>query len=199
MSVDKFTESLAGLLPQGHAWPRDPGSTLMAVVRSKAAQLAQHTDDVHAMVRQWQPATTVARLAEWEASCGLPDACMGPAQSEAERRASLLRTLRPPELPFSDSSPAAPAVIEAACAAIGFTVTVSYNRPFRVGVSRVGSRLGALDGRLYVFVANTSRPMRVGQARVGERLVERDLPTANLQCFIERLVPARFSINTIFE
>lgn len=198
MSVDKFAESLAGLLPQGHAWPRDPGSVLMAVIRSEAADLAQHTEDVHAMVKQWQPHTTVARLAEWEASCGLPDTCMGPNQTESERRASLLRTLRPPELAYDDSSPAAPGAIEAACAAIGFTVTVSYNTPMRVGM-RIGDRLGALDGRLYVLVANANRPMRVGLARVGDRLVERDLPETNLNCFLERLVPARFSINTIFE
>lgn len=198
MSVDKFAESLAGLLPQGHAWPRDPGSVLMAVIRSDAADLAQHTDDVHAMVKQWQPHTTVARLAEWEASCGLPDTCMGPNQTEAERRSSLLRTLRPPDLPFDDSCPAAPAVIEAACASIGFPVSARYNTPLRVGM-RVGDTLGALDGRFYVLVTNANLPMRVGSGRVGDRLVERGLPEANLNCFLERLVPGRFSINTIFE
>lgn len=197
MSVEQFTESLAGLLPTGHAWPRDPGSTLMAVVRSKAAQLAQHTDDVHAMVRQWQPATTVARLAEWEASCGLPDLCLGTSQTEAQRRQNLLRTLRGPVLTLVDSSSAAPSVIEAACSEIGFDVSVVYNKPMRVG-QRVGRRLGDLDGRLYVFVASRSQPMRAGVGRVGDRLVERDLPPANLTCFLERFIPARYSINPIY-
>lgn len=197
MSVEQFTESLAGLLPQGHAWPRTAGSVLMSMVRAEAAQHAQLTADVHAMVRQWQPASTVARLAEWEASCGLPDLCLGAVQTEAQRRQVLLRTLRGPVLPLDNSSPAAPAVIEAACREIGFEVRVVYNKPARVG-SRVGSRLGDLDGRLYVFVSSRSQPARVGVARVGDRLVERDLPPANLTCFLERFVPARYSINPIY-
>lgn len=197
MSVEQFTESLAGLLPQGHAWPRSADSVLMAVVRAEAAQHAQLMADVQAMARQWQPATTVARLAEWEASCGLPDRCLGAVQTEAQRRQVLLRTLRGPVLPLADSSPAAAAVIEAACTEIGFEVTVAYNKPLRVG-RRVGNRLGDLDGRLYVFVASRSQPMRVGVGRVGDRLVERDLPPANLTCFLERFVPARYSINPIY-
>lgn len=197
MSVDKFAESLAGLLPQGHAWPRDPGSVLMAVIRSEAADLAQHTDDVHAMVRQWQPLTTVARLAEWESSCSLPDLCLGNAQTETRRRQVLLRRLRGPDLPLADSSSCAPRVIESACQEVGFDVEVAYNTPFRVG-SPVGGDLGDLDGRLYVFVASSSLPLRVGLGRAGDRLVARDLPEADLTCFLEPLVPARFSINPIF-
>ena len=197
MSLDKFSESLAGLLPQGHAWPRDPGSVLMAVIRSEAADLAQHTEDVHAMVRQWQPHTTVARLAEWESACGLPERCQAGDRTEAQRRQALLRTLRGPVLPLSDSSPAAPQVIADACADIGFEVDVTYNTPMRVGRS-VGSSLGALDGRLYVLVSSRSEPMRAGIGRAGGRLVDRDLPPTDLTCFLERFVPARYSINPVF-
>lgn len=197
MDIDRFAESLAGLLPQGYAWPRATNAVLMSVVRAQAAQHAQFTAEVHAMVRQWQPATTVARLAEWEASCGLPDLCLGNVQTEAQRRQVLLRTLRGPVLPLADSSPAAPAVIQAACREIGFEVTLAYNTPMRIG-ERVGTRLGALDGRLYVFVASRSQPMRGGVGRVGDRLVERNLPPANLTCFLERLIPARYSINPIY-
>jgi uncharacterized protein YmfQ (DUF2313 family) len=199
MDADQFAESLAGLLPTGHAWPRDPGSVLMAVIRSEAAELAQHTADVHAAVRQWQPHTTVARLAEWEASCGLPDTCMGPNQTEAQRRQVLLRVLRGPELPESDSSAAAPAVIQTAAAELGFDVDVHYNTPLRVGLARAGSRLGALNGVLHVVVNAASSPLRAGLARVGDRLVNRTLPEADLACHLERLVPARFSINIVYD
>ena len=53
-NADQFYESLQGLLPQGFAWPRHPDSTWMRLLRSEAAELAQHTEDAHAMVRQWQ-------------------------------------------------------------------------------------------------------------------------------------------------
>ena len=196
--VDQFYESLQGLLPQGFAWPRHPDSVWMRLLRSEAEQLAQHTDDVHAMVRQWQPHTTVARLAEWEESCGLPDACLGPDQSESQRRQTLLSTLRGPLLPFDDSSLAAPGVIQDACAALGYDVTVRYNWPMRVGdVS--GGELGALSGQLHVIVSVTSAPMRVGLGRAGDLLVDRDLPGADIQCALARIVPARFSINVVFE
>lgn len=196
--VDQFYESLQGLLPQGFAWPRHPDSTWMRLLRSEAEQLAQHTDDIHAMVRQWQPNTTVARLAEWEDACGLPDRCLGPNQSEGQRRQTLLTTLRGLDLPFDDSSFAAPQVIKAECARLGYHVTVRYNWPMRVG-GAVGSELGDLDGQLYVIVTATSEPMRVGLARVGDRLVDRDLPGADLLCVLERLVPARFAINLEFD
>lgn len=198
MDVDQFTESLAGLLPTGYAWPRDPGSVLMAVIRSEAAFLAQHTKDVHSMVFQWQPHATAARLAEWEESCGLPILCYGPDQSESQRRQSLLATLRGPDLPLADSSHACIDALRAACAAAGYNAEVRYNRPFRVGRNRVGQRLGALNGHLHVLVTGAQVPLRVGYGRVGDRLIQRDLPTANLLCVLDRIVPARFSINITF-
>lgn len=198
INADQFYESLQGLLPQGFAWPRHPDSVWMRLIRSEAEQLAQHTDDVHAMVRQWQPHTTVARLAQWEESCGLPDKCLGNDQSESDRRKVLLRTLRGVDLPLEDSSPAALKVIEAECERLGFEVSARYNWPMRVGAP-VGTVLGDLDGKLFVVVSASSEPMRVGLARVGDRLVERDLPDASLSCVLERIVPARFSINLFFE
>jgi uncharacterized protein YmfQ (DUF2313 family) len=198
MDADQFAESLAGLLPIGHAWPRDPGSVLMAVIRSEAAELAQHTADVHAAVRQWQPRTSVARLAEWEASCGLPDACIGSNQTESQRRQVLLGVLRGPDLPGIDSSPAAPDVLQQLCANIGYRVKVTYSAPMRVTRDRVGRRLGKLDGRLNVFVDTSSVPLRVGVGRVAQRLVNRDLPGSDLGCYLQRIVPARYSVNIVF-
>lgn len=196
MSADQFIESLSGLLPQGYAWPRDPGSVLMAVIRSEAAELSAHTEAVHAAVRQWQPSTTVARLAEWEASCGLPDACF-PSAAVSTRRASLLRTLRGHALPLADSSPAAPGAIAQICADVGYPgATVAYNKPLRAG-QRVGRRLGALDGQLYITVPAQSRPMRAGQ-RAGQRLVVRNVADADLHCYLLRVLPARYSPNVTF-
>ena len=107
--------------------------------------------------------------------------------------------LRGPELPESDSSAAAPAVIQTAAAELGFDVDVHYNTPLRVGLARAGSRLGALNGVLHVVVNAASSPLRAGLARVGDRLVNRTLPEADLACHLERLVPARFSINIVYD
>lgn len=190
--MDKFWQALAQLLPTGFAWPRDTTSTLMRVMRGMAGSFDELHETTHEVVRQWQPVTTVNRLAEWEAATGLPDACFGTGQSVDLRSRLLLLRLRGADLPFDDSSPAAPAVIAALCASFGYPVVVAYNTPFRAG-HRVGQRLGRLDGRLYITLTLPGGRFRVGQNRVGDLLI--DGATAHeLVCLLKRVLPARFEL-----
>ena len=76
--------------------------------------------------------------------------------------------------------------------------TVRYNTPARVGVARVGDRLGALDGKLYVTVTLQTTLFRVGVARVGDRLSQGLLTGGEVACYLARVVPARYSVNVIF-
>lgn len=196
--MEKFVQALQYLLPQGFAWPRHTSSTLMRVLRGLAASF----DDLHryidGCIEQWQPHTTVNRLAEWEEATDLPDACFGANQTDALRRQLLLARLRGPQLPYDDSSPAAPEAIASICASLGYQVTVAYNTPFRVGLNRVGDRLGKLDGVLYVRVTVGLEPFRVGINHVGERLVRTAQDLAPLVCYLRRIVPARFSIDVTY-
>ena len=196
--MDKFWQSLSFLLPQGFAWPRDPQSTVMRVLRGWALSLSQLHDFTHATVRQWQPATTTLRLAEWEAACGLPDSCFGTEQTEALRRQLLQARLHGLVLPYDDSSPAAPGVLAELCKAVGYTVEVRYNTPFRVGRNRVGQRLGLLNGKLYVLVTLQSTLFRVGANRVGQRLRIDPISASALQCYLERIAPARYQVEMVF-
>lgn len=197
VSFEGFVDSIAAHFPSGHAWPRSPSAVFMAVVRGIARNHAELQDFTMATVQQWQPYTTTLRLGEWEQACGLPDLCLGYGQTFQERRSMLLRTLAGPDLPYVDSSPAAIAVIESVCADIGFPATVRYNTPLRVGRDRIGSRLGALNGRLYVFVDEVLPIFRVGR-RVGDRLVIGTNRANQLECHLRRIAPARFQINVIF-
>lgn len=196
--MEKFLQALASLLPTGFAWPREASSTLMRVIRGIAANFSQHHDDTAEIVRQWQPATTVNRLAEWEEATGLPDACFGADQSLALRRQLLLARLRPVELPYINSSPAAPGAIEAFAARLGYLAEVRYNTPFRVGGDRVGDRLGRLNGALWVIVTLQTEPFRVGVNRVGDRLRLGTLNGGELACYLQRIVHARFEVNVIY-
>lgn len=195
--LEAFVQALAHLLPQGYAWPRDPASVWMRLLRGVAGSFSEHHDFVQQTAAEWLPQTTHTRLAEWEAAVDLPDPCFGPLQTESERRAALLARLRGHQGAYEDSSPAAPGAIEAYCAAIGVTATVTYRRPFRVG-QRVGGRLGANDGQLFIQVTGTPsaapEPFRVGRDRVSRRLVERAPEIERLTCALERVVPARFRI-----
>jgi uncharacterized protein YmfQ (DUF2313 family) len=192
----RFHQALAELLPMGWAWPRESGSVWMRLL----AGLAASHEELHAYIQQsaveWLPQHTRTRLGEWELSCGLPDACFGPMQSTEERRASLLARLRGYAGVYADSSPAALGSIAAYCAALGFAATVAYHTPFRVGRHRVGRRLGANDGKLWITVTGTNTPLRVGR-RIGARLVDRNPAVGELACALEAVVPARYSINVV--
>lgn len=196
--MDKFWQALATLLPTGFAWPRDPLSTLMRVMRGLAGGFSEHHEFTRLTANQWQPHQAVTRLAEWEEATGLPDACFGLNQDEATRRKLLLGRLRGPKLEYADSSPASPAAITAICAWLGYPlVTVVYNTPFRAGM-RCGQRLGQLDGKLWVTVTIQSTPFRVGVSRVGDRLLQGTLNGAELACYLQRVVPARYQVNVIY-
>lgn len=196
--MGRFFQALQTLLPTGFAWPRDSASVWSRVLRGVAGSFSVLHDDTAEAVRQWQPHHTVARLAEWEEATGLPDACFGPDQPEALRRKLLLARLRGPELKYPDSSPASPGAIVSICAWLGYqNVQVKYNTPFRCG-RRVGDRLGALDGKLYILVPLTSTRFRVGLSRVGERLLDGQLNGGELACYLRRVVHARYSVNVIF-
>lgn len=190
----QFTASLASLLPQGYAWPRATYSVQMRIITAFGHSFDDAHQFIHATMRQWLPHRTAIRLPEWEDCCSLPDPCMGSAQTQAQRLTALLRRLRGPGLPYEDSSPSAPGVIEQICADVGYEVRVRYNTPFRVGRDRVGRRLGALDGRMHVIVSNEGGRFRVGVNRVGDRLIKRLETPVDLECYLLRILPARFEI-----
>ena len=192
--MSRFAQSLQQLLPTGFAWPRNPRSVLMRVLHGVAAAFDELHQFVFATAQQWLPHQTTLRLREWEEACGLPDGCMGPDQTEAERRAALMARLRGMQLPYTDSSHAALAVIRSVCAELGYEVRhVAYNTPLRVGIGQVGQRLGQLDGKLYVLVNAVARPMRVGDA-AGSRLVTDAKDLWLLLCYLRRIVPARYEV-----
>jgi len=195
--MDQFYQALAHLLPPGLAWPRHALSTLMRTIRAYAGQLDALNAASEAAVADWQPITTENRLAEWEEATGLPDPCFGDDQAVEDRKRALLSRLRGTVLPLADSSPAAPAVLEALCLRLGYVATVAYNTPFRCGRHQVGRALGRLDGELYITIQLPAGRFRVGQCHVGQRLLFGDLVAHELRCVLARTVPARFHLNFI--
>ena len=178
--VQQFGQALAALLPPGDAFPRVDGSTWMAVIRWLAGMFGELFDWQAQATLEWQPHATRTRLAEWEAALGLPDGCWAATLTTEQRRAIVLARLRGFSGAYADSSPAAPGAIEDYLAALGYTATVSSNRPFRVGRDRVGQPLGA-NGILHVSMA---------AAHAGDETA--------LRCALQPVVPARFEIHFEF-
>lgn len=201
MDPQVFDQALQHLLPRGAAWPRDPGSVWMAVIHGTAGSFAELQAFIEQTAREWLPQITHTRLAEWEEAVGLPDPCIGPLADDEQRRAAILTRLRGYVGAYADSSPAAPGALQAFCTSIGIPATVFYRRPFRCGKDRVGTRLGANDGKLFFYITGplsaAPLPFRVGQHRVGRRLVVRAPEIDRLLCALRAIVPARFSIELV--
>ena len=194
----RYRASLSRLMPRGFAWPKRKGTGQGAWLDALASELNEFENYTYRAIEQWWPHQTCTRVTEWAAATGLPDNCFPNSDEIALRTQMLARLQGVANLPYDDSTPAAPAYIEALCAAIGYNVEVWYNTPFRVGRNRVGDRLGALDGQLNVRVVRVCEPFRVGIHRVGRRLIECTQDSQDLICYLKRIVPARYAIRTIF-
>jgi uncharacterized protein YmfQ (DUF2313 family) len=136
-SGDDYWLQLAKLLPQGLAWPRDFGSTLMVTLRGlaqvwgfveqRASQLLEIDSD---------PRFTVELLPDWERNFGLPDPCYTAPQSIGERHAALLQRMT------LEGAQSRQFYIDYA-KQLGYDITISEFRPFMVGLDRCG------DNRVY--------------------------------------------------
>jgi uncharacterized protein YmfQ (DUF2313 family) len=141
---DDYGGAFVGLLPQGPAWPRQPGSTLDLACRG----LAYYWGDVDRragdlLEQESDPRKTIELLPDWERNWGLPDPCYTAPQTIGERQLALVMRMT------MEGAQSRAFFIEVA-ASIGYTITISEYRVFVVGIDRCG------DNRIY---GDGSNPM----------------------------------------
>ena len=134
---DDYGTELLTYLPQGQAWPREPGCTLDLGVRgladyygfvdSRAADLLERESD---------PRSTIELLPDWERNWGLPDPCWSQAQTIDQRQKELVLRMT------MIGGQSRQWFINTA-AYLGYTITISEFRTFEVGIDRCG------DNRVY--------------------------------------------------
>ena len=90
---DAVLQGILALAPPGWAVPRDPASAFGRLLSAPAAGLADAEARAAALLDEADPRTTSDLLAEWEAVAGLPDPCLGPSPTVAQRRARLVQQL----------------------------------------------------------------------------------------------------------
>ena len=90
---DAYREQIHALLPAGRAWPEEADTTLDALVRAVAAQVAEIDSSAANLLTEILPNSTFALLPDWERVTGLPDVCSVLGSSVTIRRASLLEKL----------------------------------------------------------------------------------------------------------
>ena len=144
-SGEDYGTAFLALLPQGQAWPKDPGTTLDLACRglaeywgfvdSRAADLLERESD---------PRYTIELLPDWERNWGLPDPCYTAPQTIGERQLALIIMRM-----TMQGSQSRQFFIDVA-AQIGYTITITEYRTFVVGIDRCG------DNRVY---GDGSNPM----------------------------------------
>ena len=92
-SPDAALHGMLALLAPGWALPRDADAVLGRLLSAPAAQLAAAEAAGAALLDEADPRGTSELLEDWERVAGLPDPCLGPAPTIAQRRARLVQQL----------------------------------------------------------------------------------------------------------
>jgi len=151
-SGSDYVSALLGLLPQGQAWPKQPGSTLeractglslfWGFVDSRAADLLERESDPRAATDSsyppdaWNPdGRQDGLLDDWERNWGLPDPCYEAPQSIGDRQIELVRRMT------MLGAQSRQFFIDLAAefgSGAGYPITITEYRTFVVGMDRCG-------------------------------------------------------------
>lgn len=184
-TAEQYRDQLKALMPPGQAISRDPGTTIDDLLLALAEEWARIDARGNELTVDVNPVTTNELLADWERVAGLPDTCGGAQSSTLQgRRADLVARL-------SATGGQSRAYFIAVAAALGYTITITEFRPFRVGFSAAGDGLTNGD---WAFTWRVNAPdttvsaFRVGLSTVGEPLSV--WGNERLECAISKLKPA---------
>lgn len=99
-SQEEATRQLASTIPDGRAWQAKsiPGANMYAVVSACAAEFREIQIQIETLAREFDINLSDQLLPDWEASCGLPEECIGQMASLADRRNAVILRLR--KIPF---------------------------------------------------------------------------------------------------
>jgi uncharacterized protein YmfQ (DUF2313 family) len=186
-----YLSQLRGLLPRGVAWSAADGQNITDLMQAMADELARVDSRAAQLHEEADPLTTTELLSDWERLAGLPDNCsQSLAETQQQRRAALVSKL-------TQKGGQSPQYFIDLAADLGYTVTITEYRPFRVGINAVGDNLYGED---WIFTWSVNAPavaplvyFRVGQSTVGEPLVT-ITPNTELECAIRRAAPAHTNL-----
>lgn len=185
VSAEQYARQLRALLPTGPAWDEQDKETVMTrlleAVADELARIDARSDD---LLREWNPSTTLELLPDWERVMGLPDECVGVAQTVPERRDAIIAKLT------LIGGQSRQFFIDLA-AALGYTITITEFQEFQAGFSCAGDPCCG-EAWAYAWQVNgpevTVRVFLCGQNSSGDRL--RTWGNEKLECAITQRKPA---------
>lgn len=91
--ADDYTHQQLRLLPTGPAWPKEGDSSSVRLFEPTGTALAEFHARVEQLIEEVDPRTTSELLDDWDRVVGLPDPCLDPPTSTAERRRRVVQRL----------------------------------------------------------------------------------------------------------
>ena len=91
--ADDYTRQQLQLLPSGPAWPKEGDTPGARVFAPTGAALAAFHARAEQLIEEADARTTSELLVDWERVVGLPDPCLDPPGSTAERRRRVVQRL----------------------------------------------------------------------------------------------------------
>jgi uncharacterized protein YmfQ (DUF2313 family) len=171
-AASDYLNALLRLLPRGMAWSRDPDCVRTQALAGCAPTFSRVNAAAVALLVDAFPATAVGLLPEWEAALGLPDPCLGPNPTIAQRQASVVARLA------NSGGQSVPFFIALALT-LGFVITIT---------EFAGSAALANTWRVNVLNIDAFR-LKAGDA-AGEFLSVIPSAVDVLECEFKRLAPA---------
>lgn len=203
-SGDDYAQALLSLLPQGQAWPKNPGTTLQKActglalywgyVDSRAADLLEiESDPRFATLEQLFP--------DWERNWGLPDPCFFHDHGDLQSRRAILM------LKMTLIGGQSREFFYWVAQQLGYSIKIREYAPFMVGVSQVGDvkddagfprwTIGPQEMRFY-WTVDVARIrliwFRVGAGQSGIDPHLRMGTPEDLECLLNKWKPAHTEI-----
>jgi len=182
--VEDYVRLLKSLLPRGKLWEGSEQSNFRKLLEGMAIEFARLHDRSLELIKEVDPRTTVELINEWETLTGLPDPCVNLTQTLQQRRLAAVEKL-------TRLASLSPRYYIEVARALGYEVSITEFKPFRVGVSKMGESVNGLDWQFTWRInapAVTVRVFTIGQSGMGEPL--RLWGNEILECAIERIKPA---------
>lgn len=180
----EYRSQLRALLPQGPAWPREPGTLLGGLLYGYAEEFARIDAAAARLLDEADPRSAYDLLADWETTLGLPDECTAAADTISGRQLACYAKL-------AVLGGQTPAVYIAIAASIGIEIEI---HEFDPDVDDYDESLDISGGkwrfvwRVDVLSVVDYEVFRAGSGAAGDRLKEGG--ALDLECIINRAKPA---------
>lgn len=187
--AESYSQALQSLIPQGLAWPREPGAVQAAVIRALATSFQRSDSDAISLLNGGFPATATILLPEWETSLGLPDDCsIGEVDTLAKRQSAVVSKL------ISTGGQSKSYFIGIA-KALGYIITIKEFRQARAGLSVCGDGLNGDDWPFVWMIEAEGISVTTAQAGIsycGDPL--RSWGNKQLECTMSALSPSHTTL-----